>query len=287
MCPASIYQMMRGLIVVITALMSVIFLGRKQYRHHWTAIVLIVTGVFLVGYISVKSPKADDSGTTNGSEVLGIILLIISQLFAGTQFITEEKILGNYYLDPLYIVGSEGMWGLCYYIFLLPVMQNIHCGGVDAKGLGVLCNYNYLENSAFAFYQMSIDKMLILETVASTLSVACFNCFGIATTKYASAAQRSTIDTSRTLLIWIFSCLLLGETFMPLCIPGFVLLVFGTLLYNEIVVIPWLGFGDNTKIAIAQREGIKVTEADYMSASPAAAYDSKRNVRGLQAKLNN
>jgi drug/metabolite transporter (DMT)-like permease len=58
MCPSSVYQMMRGLIVVITAFMSMCFLGRKQYRHHWTAIVLIVTGVFVVGYVSMTSPKA-------------------------------------------------------------------------------------------------------------------------------------------------------------------------------------------------------------------------------------
>ena len=178
------------------------------------------------------------------------------------------------------------MWGLCYYIFLLPVMQNVHCGGVDPHGLGVLCHYNYLENSAFAFTQMGENKWLVIETVGSILSVACFNCCGIATTKYASAAQRSTIDTSRTLLVWIFSCWLLHEPFMPLCIPGFVMLVFGTLLYNEIVVIPWFGFGENTKVAIAKREGKNMTEAnDYMASSPAAAYDSKRNVRGLQAKM--
>ena len=91
--------------------------------------------------------------------------------------------------------------------------------------------------------------------VISIISIAAFNSFGIATTKYASAAQRSTIDTSRTLLIWIFSCLLGLETFEPWCIPGFVLLVIGTLLYNEIVVLPCLGFDGNTKLAIAKREG--------------------------------
>lgn len=153
MCPASVYQMMRGIIVVITALMSICFLGRKQYRHHWTGIVLIIVGVFSVGYASVAK-EGGDSGDTQGSEVLGILLLLLSQCFAGTQFITEEKILGNYYLDPFRVVGTEGMWGLMYYLILLPVMQNIHCGGEDASGLGTLCNYDYLENSAFAFYQM-------------------------------------------------------------------------------------------------------------------------------------
>ena len=89
---------------------------------------------------------------------------------------------------------------------------------------------------------MGDNHLIIWEFVISICSIAAFNSFGIATTKYASAAQRSTIDTSRTLLIWVFSCLLGLETFEPWCIPGFVLLVIGTLLYNEIVVLPFLGF---------------------------------------------
>jgi len=204
--------------------------------------VLIVGGVFVVGYVSMTSPKAGDVAETNGSEAVGILLILIAQCFAGAQFITEEKILGNYYLDPLYIVGCEGMWGLCFYILMLPIMQLIKCGGVDAKGLGVLCNYNYLENSAFAFYQMSINGDIIIYMVSFTLCIALFNGCGVACTKYASSAQRSTIDTSRTLTIWIFSCLIFHEPFMPLEIPGFIMLVAGTLLYNEIVVIPYLGF---------------------------------------------
>ena len=48
-------------------------------------------------------------------------MLVLSQLFAGCQFISEEKILGDYYLDPLKVVGLEGMWGLCYYAVLLPM----------------------------------------------------------------------------------------------------------------------------------------------------------------------
>jgi len=133
---------------------------------------------------------------------------------------------------------------------------------------------------------MGENKWLVIETIGSILSVACFNCCGIATTKYASAAQRSTIDTSRTLLVWIFSCLLLHEPFMPLCIPGFVMLVFGTLLYNEIVVIPWFGFNENTKVAIALREGKSGAADNEYKSSPGSAYDSKRNVRNLQAKMN-
>jgi hypothetical protein len=139
-------------------------------------------------------------------------------------------------------VGLEGMWGLTYYLFLLPIMQIFTCGSPNAKGFGLLCNYGYLENSSFAFYQMGQNGIIILELFLTIISIAAFNSFGIATTKYASAAQRSTIDTSRTLTIWILSCLLGLETFIALEIPGFILLAFGTLLYNEIIVLPFWGF---------------------------------------------
>lgn len=93
MVDASIYQMMRGIIVVIAALLSIIFLGRKLYRHHWTAIFLIVGGVAEVGVIAILYPDEGSSSSSNDNEVLGIMLLLLSQLFAGTMFIVEEKLL--------------------------------------------------------------------------------------------------------------------------------------------------------------------------------------------------
>jgi drug/metabolite transporter (DMT)-like permease len=45
--------MMRGLIVLVTAAMSMIFLGKKQYRHHYLSLLTIVLGIVLVGYASL------------------------------------------------------------------------------------------------------------------------------------------------------------------------------------------------------------------------------------------
>lgn len=53
MTAASVYQMMRGAIVIITALMAFLFLGRKQYLHHILSLAAIVTGVALVGVASM------------------------------------------------------------------------------------------------------------------------------------------------------------------------------------------------------------------------------------------
>jgi len=49
--------MMRGIIVFITAGMSILFLGGKQYAHHWVSLSMIVAGVAIVGIVSVADGK--------------------------------------------------------------------------------------------------------------------------------------------------------------------------------------------------------------------------------------
>ena len=273
--------MMRGFINVVTPILSIIFLKQKQYTHHWIAIACIVAGVAEVGYVAIALEGSDDDdGGSAGSMVFGIVLLLIAQLFTGTMFIVEEYFIGDYYLDPMKVVGTEGMWGLSYYFAILPVMQAIKCDG--DTGLSKLCNFGYLENSSYAFAQMADNYAIIWLSFGMMASIACFNVCGITTTKVASAAQRATIDTSRTLIIWFMSCILGLEPFHWQAIIGFVFLSFGTLLYNEIIVLPFWGLDQNTKVKLAERDGKSKRDAEYMSAtSPHAAYDANRNKRLL------
>ena len=74
MCAASIYQMMRGLIVVITAALAFFFLGQKQYAHHLISIAVIFTGVALVGVAS-QDKSADSEDNT---KPVGILLIVIA-----------------------------------------------------------------------------------------------------------------------------------------------------------------------------------------------------------------
>lgn len=60
-------------------------------------------------------------------------------------------------------------------------------------------------------------------------------------------------------------------------------LVFGTLLYNEIFILPFWGLDANTKDKLEARAATEKRDADFMSAtSPGAPYDSSRNKRLLQ-----
>lgn len=84
---ASVYQMLRGGIIFITAMLSIIFLKTRLHRHHWTALVFIIGGVVVVGINSIEKSDA------NENIVLGVCLILLSQLFSAMHFVVEEKIL--------------------------------------------------------------------------------------------------------------------------------------------------------------------------------------------------
>ena len=194
MVAGSVYQMMRGMKIAVTAFFSIVFLKRKLYRHHWSSVAVIFIGLVLVGVAVLTG------GSTIGiaSEPLGIILLILGTVFTSGMFIVEEKVLGSYYLDPLKVVGYEGLFGFLMWCVLLPIFQQIECKNDK------LCPYGRLEDTIRAFQDYAANYVLILLSLAICFTIAMFNAFGVAVTKNASSAQRATIDTSRTLFIWIF-----------------------------------------------------------------------------------
>lgn len=96
---ASVYQMLRGGLIFITAMLSIIFLKARLHRHHWTALFFIIGGVTLVGVSSVKSSHDSEN------VILGIVLIILSQIFSAFHWIIEEKILRVYDIHPFKMVG--------------------------------------------------------------------------------------------------------------------------------------------------------------------------------------
>jgi hypothetical protein len=58
---------------------------------------------------------------------------------------------------------------------------------------------------------MKENPWLIVQSIGIIISIVSFNATGIAITKYASRAQRSAIDTCRTIAIWTISVLFFGE----------------------------------------------------------------------------
>jgi hypothetical protein len=72
-------------------------------------------------------------------------MLLIAKVLTGFHFIVEEKLLDNYILDPLKVVGLEGMFGCTYFAILLPIFQHWSVTPTDLFPRGLV------EDSRFAF----------------------------------------------------------------------------------------------------------------------------------------
>ena len=138
---ASIYQMTRGALVLFVGLFSVVFLKRKLWLYQWIALLLAVIGVGIVGLAgalfkddkAVAAPSASAAPATSSHldlallglraisttarspaalrTIIGVFLIAGAQIFTATQFVLEEWILEHYALEPLKVVGWEGVFG--------------------------------------------------------------------------------------------------------------------------------------------------------------------------------
>ena len=261
--PSSIYQMFRGAIIIFTCTASILFLKNKYYRHHFLGICIVVIGLIIVG---LNAALSGSSGEFDSKVLLGIFLVVLSQVFSCMLFISEEKILKHYDVPPLKAVGMEGMWGVLCYIILLIIFYFIRCESwfdilkeniCIPDGVGGDLRF---ENAIFAFKQIWESTQLKIYLSMYVLSIAFFNFSGLTISKYSSATSRTIVDTLRTIVVWTFFLVMpfvpedTKETFSWLQLLGFLILILGGVIYNEILVLKCWGFGDNTKAAIRKRE---------------------------------
>jgi len=194
---ASVYQMLRGAVVIFTGFFSVVFLKRQLSKSQWIALFLVMTGVSIVGMsnIIVKSaePVDEENEVLNplnhvtSQNILGVLMIILAQIFTALQFIIEEKIMSRYEISPLKTVGFEGSFGLFTVLtaapFLYLFIGKYHQGGFFdiPNGISQVINSN----------------IILFISIGCICSIAFFNWFGLSVTNAVSATSRSTIDTCR------------------------------------------------------------------------------------------
>ena len=98
----------------------------------------------------------------------------------------------------------------------------------------------HFEDSVAALRDMGHHAGLLAYSLGGVISIAFFNFFGVSITKHLNAATRMVLDSCRTIVVWAASLILKWETFCYIDIIGFVVLIAGTVVFNEIVFIPYL-----------------------------------------------
>lgn len=194
---ASIYQMVRGALVLFVGLFSVLFLKRRLGAWKWLSLFVVVLGVAIVGLAGALEkhdpdhhPSDDLPGDTRpGSEhdlmlpvttahramlvirdavttteahtaaesVLGVLLIAGAQIFTATQFVLEESIMEKYSMDPIQVVGWEGIFGF----------------SVTLVGMGVLhiANGQGYFDAVEAFHEVFTNRTIAVTSLLIMISI--------------------------------------------------------------------------------------------------------------------
>lgn len=185
---ASIYQMTRGALVLFVGLFSVVFLKRYLGPWKWTSLFVVVLGVAIVGLAGAlanqdkSSDLPDDAAPgeskdllisrlfllardgvsimaepTAAQTVIGVFMIAGAQIFTASQFVLEESIMSTYSMDPIVVVGWEGIFG-----FLVTL---IGMGVLDvAIGTGYF-------NAREAFRQVFTNKQIAVASFLIMISI--------------------------------------------------------------------------------------------------------------------
>eukprot|EP00727_Mastigamoeba_balamuthi_P005649 m51a1_g1703 hypothetical protein (1095) ;mRNA; r:501058-510497 len=267
-CNASVWQMLRGSSIVFVTILGRIFFGRKPPMFRVVALVIAICGLILVGLSNVLSElhKSSDgdgdkgssgSGSSNDGDsgssvtawgtIVGIVLVLFSQLINACQVTIEETLLKRRNLDPLQVVGMEGFFGtIIICIIVLPVVYFIPGSSPSSMARG-----SY-DNAIDAFKMLGNNGALLGFVLGYIVCDSMFNFFAQSVTKYLTAVHYTLIDACRSIFVWAWQLLAFycinerfGEEwtkYSGLQVAGFVLLSIGTAIFNELFKLPGFSY---------------------------------------------
>lgn len=166
-----------------------------------------------------------------------------------------------------------------YYIQVSPPFSNDPNGATS------------LEDIFDALYQIKNNLLILLSILGTIISIAFFNFAGISVTKEISATSRMVLDSVshskflinsksmkknvqhdlllqvRTMVIWVFSLAIGWQHFQGLQLAGFIALLFGMCLYNDVLITQ--AYRRTRDAYVSRRYGNIVNETNVIVNRPA------------------
>lgn len=254
----SIYSIGKNAVVIFTAFFSVFYLKKKLLRHQTFSICVVMFGFILVALSTILfEDETDPSGKTtfDFKQVIGIVALFLSLIFQGFCYCYEENIIDKYEVNVMYMMGFESLWGIILSFFIFLFTAFINCPDDSFCNLG-----EALDNPAYGIYHLW-ENNAYLYYFGCCLSIMFFNLFGLYITKQSGAVFRVILDTLRTIIIWIIGAIVGFEDLkntnkLILEIIGFLFLLSGIIIYNEILTISICGLDRETQKYLKKKEEV-------------------------------
>jgi len=227
----SISRCLNSMMLIGNMVMCYFFLKAKFTRNNLMGAVFILIGSSIVGFAAISAKSLGETS------VLGLSTTVFYYFFCNIQLVFEEYLLKgfkNIDLDPMLLVGVEGITGVVYSCGLILVGNMIPCTPIGDNNYA-LCAYNYIENISIAFQQIRVSPNILLYFFWHLISLALFHIVALNIIKIINSTFRSILVFVNVILVWIHSVLMGWETLKPLQVLGYSIIIIGVLVFQKIV----------------------------------------------------
>jgi hypothetical protein len=238
---ASVIVTFKMMVIVFIIIYRVYFLKRILYKHQKLGLVFLAVGFILVG--SEVSLNSSTHFKYNKNALLGIFFMIIAQAFNALVIIFQETQMGLIEITPQTVITIQGISGLLICSILYAPL----------KYLFNFIGYNITDMQTPFIKFKENDEVCILICFLLVV-IGLLNIFQVKTIKVADSLSLCTIDSGRVILVWIMSIAFSFESALPVELIGGGSLVFGIIIYNEVIVLPCCGMKKSVRVSMKESQ---------------------------------
>ena len=242
-------------------LFVIAFINKYMFRvnfekHHKISMVIIFLGtitVFIFHFIfQVKETNLFNTAIIT-------LLFLIVKIITGVKVLLDTYILQAKYASPFKLLFYQGLFGFTVSIFCALLVNNRKCFKIN--GFYYCTNEGYIDN-----FQIFFDKFkntrILLTIIAYCFMVLLLNVLRKQTKYYLTAFHRVLSCISTAILNWVIFLIGKQKTFETVVIIemiGFIVILFGELVYAEVIICKFMGLDEDTKKEILKRGEVERT----------------------------
>lgn len=234
--PMSLLLTLKGIRVVFSAILLVVFLKRKLFAFHWFAVAATIAGLVVASIPSVLEPPKGKDEKTSAEVAIGICLALGGEFIRSLRGVVEEKMMKKMKYDPLLVVGLQGIYALLLSIPALFVVNAITTGSGAP-----------LEDINLTWDQFSSSAVIVGLYFTFPVAVPGLFISGAYVTKLMSAVHNALTTILTNAIVWIIAIVVheidssRGKDLIPLSavqLLGFLMVLTASLIYDAIIRIP-------------------------------------------------
>lgn len=232
--PMSLALVLKGTRIFFSCILAIFMLKKKIRAHNWTGVAIALTGASLAGLSAILNSNLQGAHSlhSTGEVIMGICLVVAGEFFRSLMVTIQEIYMKKKICDPAFLMSLQGVYGGIF------IGTAILLAWLVIPGTDVESSYENLRVTLQqAGESLDITVMLCLVPLFSVVGFIC----SAMVSYLLSAIYNAMASVMMTALVWSFE--LIGHvvnptigttwaTYSPLQLAGFILVIFGILVYD-------------------------------------------------------